>query len=399
MTTLDNQRLAGLIDLIYGAATDPESWTRFLAAIAAALDAKSALIRTIDLEGPPRVLMSYHHNLDPNLQDEYCAHLVQLDPYLAALRRLPPGRMVTDEQVLDRRSLQSTSFYNHYMRPLDNQFIVGGFVQREETRSTIFGVHRHHGSTPFEREHLEAVQLLVPHIQRSIGLQRMLDLQTLRAESAERALDKLSIATFLLDDETRVVHANPSGDRLLRHGRGLRMRSGGHLGARDAEQCDALSALLARARAAASGNGPPAAETMLLQGDTGGSERLLAVAYPVPEHREYYRQAWPTARVALYVGDLDDTGVLRAESLATLYGLTPAETRLAMSLARGRDLQELSREWSISPHTLRTQLKAVFSKTGVRRQTELVRLLSGASWRLTAERTAKEDRHAGGYAM
>ena len=58
-----------------------------------------------------------------------------------------------------------------------------------------------------------------------------------------------------------------------------------------------------------------------------------------------------------------------------MHGLTRAEARLAATLAKGISLEEAAAALSISVHTVRSQLKAVFAKTGVTRQAELVALL------------------------
>ena len=62
-------------------------------------------------------------------------------------------------------------------------------------------------------------------------------------------------------------------------------------------------------------------------------------------------------------------------NLADLFELTPAEANLAILLARGLSLAEVSEAQSISQHTARAQLKSIFAKTGVSRQAELVRLV------------------------
>lgn len=60
-------------------------------------------------------------------------------------------------------------------------------------------------------------------------------------------------------------------------------------------------------------------------------------------------------------------------------GLTAAEARLASKLAAGRQIADASIELGISPHTARTQLKAIFAKTGARRQSELIGILGRVS--------------------
>ncbi|KRR19765.1 hypothetical protein CQ14_38815 [Bradyrhizobium lablabi] len=62
-------------------------------------------------------------------------------------------------------------------------------------------------------------------------------------------------------------------------------------------------------------------------------------------------------------------------TLRTALDLTPAEARLAIALQAGDDIGEAATRLNISPETVRKQLKAVFAKTGVRRQSDLIALL------------------------
>jgi DNA-binding CsgD family transcriptional regulator len=62
--------------------------------------------------------------------------------------------------------------------------------------------------------------------------------------------------------------------------------------------------------------------------------------------------------------------------LAQLYGLSPAESRLAVALAFGKRLNELAAEFGLQITTLRTQLSSILKKCEVERQSDLVRLIS-----------------------
>jgi DNA-binding CsgD family transcriptional regulator len=59
------------------------------------------------------------------------------------------------------------------------------------------------------------------------------------------------------------------------------------------------------------------------------------------------------------------------------YGLTPTEVRLATHIAAGGSVADYAALHKVSEGTVRTHLKAVFAKTGVHRQADLVRLLAG----------------------
>lgn len=69
------------------------------------------------------------------------------------------------------------------------------------------------------------------------------------------------------------------------------------------------------------------------------------------------------------------------ETLTQWFGLTKAEGRVARELAAGRPPGEIGDLLGIATRTARTQLQAVYEKTGARRQAELVKLLlTSPSW-------------------
>jgi pimeloyl-ACP methyl ester carboxylesterase/DNA-binding CsgD family transcriptional regulator len=64
------------------------------------------------------------------------------------------------------------------------------------------------------------------------------------------------------------------------------------------------------------------------------------------------------------------------EVLSRTFGLTPAESRLALLLADGRSLEDSADLLGVSIHTVRAQLKSAFAKTGTNRQQDLVRIIA-----------------------
>lgn len=63
-------------------------------------------------------------------------------------------------------------------------------------------------------------------------------------------------------------------------------------------------------------------------------------------------------------------------NLRESFGLTPAETRLAARLKDGLTLKEAAGELNVSFNTVRNQLRAIFDKVGLSRQSELIRTLT-----------------------
>ena len=57
--------------------------------------------------------------------------------------------------------------------------------------------------------------------------------------------------------------------------------------------------------------------------------------------------------------------------LRSAFGLTPAETRIAIGISRGKSPAVIAKSHGVAVATVRTQLKSVFAKTRTHRQAEL----------------------------
>jgi DNA-binding CsgD family transcriptional regulator len=74
--------------------------------------------------------------------------------------------------------------------------------------------------------------------------------------------------------------------------------------------------------------------------------------------------------------DLNEAPRLEPATLQRIFDLTSAQARLAMELARGKTLTEISEAQNISTAAARSLLAAIFAKTNTRRQHELISLLA-----------------------
>jgi DNA-binding CsgD family transcriptional regulator len=79
--------------------------------------------------------------------------------------------------------------------------------------------------------------------------------------------------------------------------------------------------------------------------------------------------------VAVFVRDPDRKSQASADLMRRLFDFTPAEAALALQLANGSSLDEAAEALDIRKNTARAHLRAIFSKTGVTRQTTLVHVL------------------------
>lgn len=110
-----------------------------------------------------------------------------------------------------------------------------------------------------------------------------------------------------------------------------------------------------------------------VQLDRPGRRSLVLQAMPLPQAGI----VGPHTVVILI--DLGELPPVKPTTLEAMFGLTPAEVRLAMLLTSGSTPSEAAQEQGISVATVRSQLSSIFIKTQTRRQGELIALVARLS--------------------
>lgn len=363
------ERATALIEQLFEAPASASAWERFLGAVCreVSTDAVAILVGQVDVQRP---LMMLAHGVD-----------LRGIPTEIALPRGPQPN-VRDVPVLDVVAIPAASegfarsqVYQHILSkqgvPPGPGFSVVLGRNPEQVTSTLLVVSRDPSWQP-KAEDRALLELLAPYVRRAVGVGLRLNERSTDVEMLLGLLDALALGVVLLDDRSRVTFANRSATEILGAPAGAAPDEG--FEERRDRRTAALRALL-RSRTL--------------------SEQGAALAYPHPEDGRSLQIVstplrWPDAgaevaarfATALFLGD-PGSGVGGAvEGLGALYGLTPAEERLASLLAGGATLAEAAENLSIRMSTARGVLKSVFSKTGTRRQASLVSLILAAPGQL-----------------
>ena len=128
--------------------------------------------------------------------------------------------------------------------------------------------------------------------------------------------------------------------------------------------------LPAQERSTSKGAGFSAAGGLRISRHTG--ESLNVVVSPV---RGLATDFGETVRAVVYVTDPGVRIRPRNQLLEAIYGLTPAECRVALLLADGLPTSRIRELTSITANTLKTHLTSIYRKTNTQRQTQLVKLI------------------------
>jgi DNA-binding CsgD family transcriptional regulator/PAS domain-containing protein len=359
--------LQGLIGLVYDGLLEDKPWNGLLDALRRQFRANyvSLTIRLPSAED--RGLVVFAGEARPHIHAIYTSSLYAVDPFV----NLPRDTVVMLEELIDEREWLDSVIYRDFLAPLQVRYMMGVDIRSDEGREREFRlrVSRPPEGEPFSETERALCGLLLPHLRRALRLYAHLD----RVESACRlyvgTLERIGIGSILLDEDGGICRINRVAEEILAEGDSLQLHNG-MLEAVAPRDDRRLWRLIKQAAAGRSGSGLVEAIALDRGGQPGGLS-VLVRSIPLAASAEAGR----AAAVELILRDSTRPAQPSEPLLRQLYQLTPAEASLAVLLGEGLTLEESAARLGISRNTARSHLRAVFAKTGVKRQTALVQLL------------------------
>ena len=368
-----------LIGLIYQGALEQQPWQSALPALREALDAQvvSLVLRPPSDHDQGVILNSLRPDrgeaasalADPSDWEvsAYREQFFALDPFV----NLPLDSVVALEDILPDKELMRSDYYLHYLQPIDLFRILGVDTAEPDGMLARLRFSRRRSEARFTRRDRKLLELITPHLRQAIRIYAKLNRMTSERDVYAGAVSQLSVATIILDEQGRVLNTNTVARALLEQGDALSLRGERlHIEGRDINK--ELQQALANIIMAQQSGKASVVRALRVPRPAGGSDLGLVIR-PVPTSQWSEGQSSPCA--AVFISDPDLQQPASQQVLGDLFELTPAEANLAILLARGLSLAEVSNAQNISQHTARAQLKSIFAKTGVSRQAELVRLV------------------------
>ena len=279
------------------------------------------------------------------------------------------GEIVPSRTFIPPEEFRRSDMYQEFHRPRDMGEGLRMDVSLDDDVYHSLAFFRPWSAGPYEADELALCRMLMPHMRRADALSRRMRRADLMTRSALATLDMLPHAIILLDDSSRVLHANTAANHLLSSAGGLDTRYG-VLRATHLASASRLDAALARA-AGKGGESPVAGSAPVLVDDMRPPLALLAMPFPL--HAPWCLANRPAVLVC--ITDPNEALSVPIEHLAAVFDLTASEAKLANDLLTGDDLREIAARRGRTVHTVRTQLATLMAKTNVNRQSRLVYLL------------------------
>lgn len=368
--TISISELSAIVQRLYSVLLSDHSLQDLLAELRLATDADSCVL-----------VLRYPAELDTGLilsdgltskgaaesDNPYSSHFYTMDPFV----NLPEGKIVALDEIVNAGALEDSEFYQQLLQPNGIYYILATDFRESDGISASLRLLRGKSREAFGEGPRQVLSLLLPHLRQILTLYRQRDSVESERSLFERAVNHMSLACIILDENRRVIRTNSGADRLLECKEEISIEGDKlHLSTRQKSQD--LQAAIGETLAAQRSGQFDMARVMTVPLVT-GSPGLGLVLKPVPRSDWFEGQSTPS--VVVFISDPQQALSTSAEALRVLFDLTAAEAKLTLLLAEGNSLDKVVKQLGISTHTGRAHLRSIFAKTGVTQQTQLVSLI------------------------
>ena len=380
----NDDELLSLVEQLYAAAMGELDWAPLALGLAHAFDSESCSLQIQNRPAKSVIRLAQTPNYTPGLIREYVQHFFEVDEWVKR-GLLKPGVIVGSEDLISDDELVRTEIHNDYQRRLGIFYILGTALPLERGEIGCIGIHHSHKAGLFSAEQKTALGVFAPHFKRALKMRSMLSALDLEKQIAMDSLDRLSLGVLLVGSRCEILFANAVAERLIAKSAGI-LSTCGRLHLADGARSSILEQLILDASSLLTPSRKGGDKMEKLAGGLGAQIKscdgalsvlvdehrsLSLLVCPVPPHCRTLHAARPAAAM-IFISE-SGAKVVSPEIFSQLYGLSPAETRLVVALLEGERLQDYAERISITLNTAKTQLKHVFEKTGVARQSDLVR--------------------------
>lgn len=358
-----------ILNLLYDAAIDECTWGEPLNLICKALNANyvTLILRTPQDDDDGQGLMIF---VGDNPNGDGFVRYHQYKHNLTPFKDREPNKVYTVEDLMSLEEWEQSTYFQHWVND-DVYHVMSSDITTEHSGTLRFRVTRPPGTDNFTEIEKSICYKLIPHLRRALNIHNKIDRSYSLGVMYSQAIGRMSIATMLIDKQGHILDKNLCAQEIIDCNDGLKIVDG-KIEAYYPSDNKRLRQLIKNAfedSITRDASGLPEAMSV---SRPSGEVKLGVVIEPIPSTAWAEENGQPTAVV--YIRDSVSKSHTSADIAKKLFDLTPAETALSVQLANGLSLEEAAEELGIMRNTARAHLRSIFSKTGVRRQTELVRI-------------------------
>jgi DNA-binding CsgD family transcriptional regulator len=280
------------------------------------------------------------------------------------------GQIQTIRDWIDVDEFRTTTFYNEWAQPQGLEDAANILLGKSAEGISRLSIMK--GGAPVDRRMYQTISHLTPHMQRAMLVRQKLQQQNALETTSVRTLDALRTAVLLLDADGHVTHANASAREILDEADVLRSVHG-RLVTSDLNADRMLRQALA---GTALGDRSMTSASISLHLTARNGSHYVGNLLPLTAGRRQMFGASYEACAVLFVSKAALETIVAPDLIRKLFKLTPAELRVFLAIVEIGGVPDVARSMGIAETTIKTHLTRIFTKTGTKRQADLVRLVA-----------------------
>jgi DNA-binding CsgD family transcriptional regulator len=374
------EEFSALLEALYSGPLEESPWATFLDALCLRLKAMAV---TLILEPPAAEGPGYILNAVGRLNSgwhTYRERFFASDPFV----NLPEGQPVTISEYLPQEEFLASDFNQLFLKPTGVRYILGMDLRAAGDIRARLRISRNESSVDFGEEERAVCRLLLPHLRKSVELYGRLSRIASERTLYAGTLNQMAVGAIIVDGHGRILDKDRIAETLLKQADGV-SAAGGTLMLSDRKATARLHEAL-RKIAESERKGERSLVEAIRVERPSGKRDFGFILKPAPQPQ--YLDGQNRSAIVVFISDPDRHMTMAPAALVKLFGLTPAEAAFAVLLGDGLTLDEAAHELSITRNTARAHLRSIFAKTGVSRQTMLVRLIVTSLAQLGSDESA-----------
>jgi len=269
--------------------------------------------------------------------------------------------------------LKDSRFHINWMKPNGIYYVGGAQFLDTKTHKAGIMIMRSKEAGPWKDGEIRVLNEILPHLNRAFKIHSEFTHLRLKQDALLKGLDRLVIGLILYDRSAQPVYINPTAKSIIESHPALQLQEGDLLITNPADDKNLRKTIIDTAEIDPDDSWKQSVAIGITHPEVEAPLPILVT--PMHAHLITSDLDYEGAKVAVFLSDPNLQQPISIDSLVSVYSLTPSEAQVAISLANGHSIDQIASNSNHSAHTIRSQLKSVFRKTGVSRQSELIKLL------------------------
>lgn len=361
-----------MISRVYDAPLSPSIWPEIIDEVANHLNAIGSTLFYSDVNNPEinPVATCWSDFWRSHHLSQYLSEVASDEPSGHMLLNRKPREIMTSENI----SREERMSISEFLLKVKSLFGIEGLVASRLTDSgnwfdyITLQYDTNHG--PIKRKELRQLEILLPHLSKSLEISRPMILLEHRFNKVLDSLNHFHIGVIILSEKNHHIASNDVAKHIIALSDGLSFDKQGKIFATHCDTNKTLQQLIKQTTKTAHSNGNSCGSLLRINRRSAKDAFLVEVA-PLSDTKNQIDSVLGGS--ILFLIDPDNPGHVSLKGLIELYGLTVTEADICQHITDGYSNREIAEIRNVSPETIKTQVISLFRKTKVMNRAELIR--------------------------